>query len=75
MVVRVQAVVLSAGDYVRLQGRRVMLTASEKCSVRPEYVLIRGHYFRAPDFANRVPISAIMRDTTKITRYEKLGHS
>lgn len=70
---RVPAAILSAGDYVRLQGRRVMLTALEHCSDQPGYMLIRGNYYRPPDFAVRVPISVIVRDTTKITRYEKLG--
>jgi hypothetical protein len=73
--VRVRAGVLSAGDYVRLQGRRVMLTDFEECSDRPGYVLVRGNYFRPPDFVNRVHISAIMRDTAMITRYEQLGYS
>lgn len=68
--VRVQARVLSAGDYVRLQGRRVMLTAVELCSERPGYLLVRGTYFRPPDFTNPVGLSKIVRETKSITRFD-----
>lgn len=67
---RVQARVLSAGDYVRLEWRRVLLDTVEECSDRPGYLLLRGTYFRPPDFSQQVPLIKIVRETTKINRFD-----